>query len=44
MKNPINKELTNEKEIEPRLKKPKKYESIDKNQLKLTKSFKKEMK
>ena len=44
MKNPINKEFANENEIEPKLKKPKKNESIDKNQPKLTKFFKKETK
>jgi len=44
MKNPINKEFANENEIEPTLKKHKKNESIDKNQPKLTKFFKKEMK
>ena len=39
MKNPINKEFVNENKIEPKLKKPKKNESIDKNLPKLTKFF-----
>ena len=44
MKNPINREFKNEKEIEPTLKKLKKNESIDQNQPKLTQFFKKETK